>query len=207
MKITDSFANSDHLAQGYVRVRCWEKATGKITFDSLGENTVVNDARRSAAAAFSGQPGAVGLGFQVKQYRMGFSNVLANHWDSVNNKPQEAPFTMSDLLPAYPGFPVSSDYFHTQADVSGLVGDGLQYLGPNSPLGQVALPLSVTYPFNGDEMAVQLQVALDSNISTDAVFDTVEVILSNGRKFAHRFCYPIQKMPGWGMSVEHLVLF
>ena len=97
--------------------------------------------------------------------------------------------------------------FHTQADISGLVADGLHYVGPNVPLAQVVLPVGVTYPFNGDEFAVQLDIQLPSNVSTDATFDTVEVILSNGRKFAHRWTYPIEKQPGWGMAITHLILF
>lgn len=208
MRHLDRFANGS-IAQGYVRMVCWEEKTGRITFDSKGHNTVVNDARRSAAAAFAGIPGNVGLGFKVKQYRLGYSNVLVNHWDTVNNKPLEAPFTLSEPLIEYPGFPVSpnQDFFHTQADISGLAADGLHYVGPNSPLAQIALPVGVTYPFNGDEMAVSLDVQLPSNVSTDATFDTVEVILANGRKFAHRWVYPITKQPGWGMSVQHLILF
>jgi hypothetical protein len=209
MKHRDSFTADGHLAQGYVRMVCRDEKTGKITYDSFGHNTVVNDARRSAAAAFAGIPGSVGLGFQVKQYRLGYSDVLNNHWDLVNNKPQEAPFTLSDPLIEYPGYPVSpnQEYFHTQADVSGLLADGLHYVGPNSPLAQIALPLGVTYPFNGDEMAVQLDVELDATTSTDATFDTVEVILSNGRKMAHRWVYPIVKQPSWSMSITHLLLF
>lgn len=207
MKHTDRY--SSEFAQGYVRIQCWDEKTGEKTYDSFGHNTVVNDARRSAAASFAGQPGLVGLGFSVKQYRLGYSDVLNGHWDTVNNKPQEAPFTLSDPLIAYPGYPVSPlvDYFHTQADISGLLADGLHYVGPNLPLAQVALPVSVVYPFNSDEMAVQLHVEMDSTISVGATFDTVEVILSNGRKFAHRWLFPCTKVAGWKISVDHLILF
>ena len=208
MKNLDRFARKSGVAQGYVRICAWDE-TGKKVYDSFGHNTVVNDARRSAAAAFAGQPGLVGLGFAVKQYRMGYSDVLTNHWDMVNNVPLEAPFTLNQELIAYPGYPVSpsQEYFHTQADVSGLTADGLNYVGPNVPLAQIALPLSVTYPFNGDENAVQLEVDLDSNVSTGATFDTVEVILTNGKKFAHRWTTPVTKVAGWKLTISHLLLF
>ena len=210
MKNLDSFDRKGGIAQGYVRIHCWDVKTGETTYDSfLQKNTVVNDARRSAAAAFANTPGLVGLGFQVKQYRCGYSNVLANHWDNVNNKPLEAPFTESIPLIQYPGVPVSpnQDYFHTQADVSGLIGDGLEWTGVNTPLAPKAIPLSVVYPFSGDEYCVQLQVSLDALTSVGAAFDTVEIILTNGRKMAHRWTYPITKQPGWGLAIEHLVLF
>jgi hypothetical protein len=196
------------IAQGYVRVMAVDER-GRKVHDSLIKNTVVNDARRSAAAAFANMPGLVGLGFNVKQYRLGYSNALVNHWDGVNNKPVEAPFTLSTPLIQYPGYPVSpnQDYFHTQADVSGLLADGLHWVGAASPLANKAISLGVDYPFNSDEYAVRLYVELDATTSVGATFDTVEIILANGRKFAHRWTYPIEKMPGWALAVEHLVLF
>lgn len=211
-RVLDAFGAQDgqdrHIAQGYVRVVAHDE-TGKKVYDSFLQNTVVNDARRSAAAQFAGLPGLVGLPFTVKQYRMGYSNALNNHWDNVNNRPLEAPFTYNDLLIQYPGFPVSpnQDYFHTQADVSGLLADGLHYVGPSSPLANIALDLGVDYPFNGDEFAVRLYVELDATTSTDAIFDTVEIVLANGKKFAHRWLFPIQKQAGWSLAIEHLVLF
>lgn len=204
MNVRDKYPS--RIAKGYVRIRCWEEATGKITYDSFKENTVVNSARESAAAAFANTPGAIGLGFNVKQYRMGYSNVLSSHWDSLNAKPLEAPFTESALLPEYTGVE-TENYFHTQADVSGLLVDGLQWQGVGSPLAQVALPLGIVYPFNADNFAVELTVDLDATISVGAVFDTVEVVLGNGAKFAHRWVAPITKVAGWGLSCTHLCLF
>lgn len=197
------------LAQGYVRITAFDAKTRKVIKRWPGFNTVVNDARRSAAAAFANQAGIVGLGFNVKKYRCGYSNALINHWDSVNNRPLEVPFTDNDLLIQYPGTPVSpnQDFFHTQADVSGLLADGLHYVGPNSPLAQKAIPLSVQYPFNADEYAVRLYVELDATTSVGATFDTVEVILANGKRFAARWTYPITKQAGWALGIEHLILF
>lgn len=205
MKHLDTFDRSSGIAQGYVRMRARD-ATGKIVFDSLGHNTVVNDARRSAAASFANTPGAVGLGFQIKQYRCGFSNALVNHWDTVSNRPLEAPVTQSALLPAYDGV-MTAGFFHTQADVSGLLADGLAWSVVGSPLVHKAIPVGVIYPFNGDEYAVQLDVVLDDLTSVDATFDTVEIILANGRKFAHRWTHPITKQAGWKLEITHVVLF
>lgn len=206
MKNFDQFARKGEIAQGYVRLVMRDEH-GKVVYDSLtAKNTVVNDARRSAAAAFANIPASVGLGFQVKQYRCGFSNALALHWDMVNNKPLEAPVTESTPLAQYTGVE-TVDFFHTQADVSGLLVDGLAWAGVGVPLVQKALPLSVVYPFSGDEYAVQLEVTLDALTSVGATFDTVEVILTNGRKFAHRWTYPIQKQAGWALSITHLILF
>lgn len=205
MNVRDKYPS--RIAKGYVRVRCWEEATGKTTYDSfVQENTVVNDARRSAAAAFANTPGLVGLGFNVKQLRCGYSNTLTNHWDSVLNKPLEAPFTESIPLPEYSGIEIEN-FFHTQADVSGLLVDGLQWQGVGNPLAQVALPLGVTYPWNADEYAVQVEVDMDSTISVGATFDTVELILQNNRKFSHRWTYQITKMAGWGLSLQWNLLF
>lgn len=206
MKIRDQFSQNREIAQGYVRVKCWDEKTGETTYDSFLQNTVVNDARRSAAAAFANTPGLVGLGFNVKKYRLGYSNTLGLHWDSLNNKPLEAPFTQSTLLAQYTGVE-TVDFFHTQADVSGLLADGLHWVGAGNPLAQKAIGLGVVYPFGGDEYAVQLSVALDATTSVGATFDSVEVILSNGRKFATRWTFPIVKQAGWGLSVEHLILF
>ena len=208
MKLRDNYAR---IPQGYIRLWCWDE-NGKITYDSLKQkNTVVNDARRSAAAAFSNQPGLVGLGFNVNQYRCGYSNTLVNHWDPVNNIPLEEPFGNSTLIPEYQavGSPLitTPPYFHTQASVSGLATDGLQWVGPSSNLVEVALPLSVTYPFNGDECAVQLSVTMGPTISVGATFDTVEVILNNGKKFAGRWVYPITKAASWSLGITHLILF
>lgn len=205
MNNIDKFSDVN-FAQGYVHIVAHDE-TGKKVYDSFGHNTVVNDARRSAAAAFANIPGNVGLGFNVKQYRMGYSNVLVNHWDSVNGKPAEAPFTQNTLNIQYPGSPTSSEYFHTQADVSGLLADGLHWVGANSPLAQKAISLGVDYPFNGDENAVRLYVELDSTTSVGAVFDTVEVVLANGKKFAHRFVQPVTKSSGWVLGIQHLLLF
>lgn len=207
MKSLDRFARNGEIAQGYVRLRCWDPLTGKTTYDSLFQkNTVVNDARRSAAAAFANIPGDIGLGFQVKQYRMGYSNALANHWDNVNNRPLEAPVTEVTPLPEYDTV-LTENYFHTQADVSGLLADGLEWNGEGLALTQKAISLGVTYPFNSDEFAVELEVELDALTSVGATFDTVEVILTNGAKFAHRWTYPIQKQPGWALAIQHLILF
>jgi hypothetical protein len=206
MKSHDQFARNGEIAQGYVRVVCRD-ADGKVTYDSLQQkNTVVNDARRSAAAAFANVPGLVGLGFQVKQYRCGYSNALVLHWDNVNNRPLEAPVTEVTPLAQYTGVE-TVDFFHTQADVSGLLADGLAWAGTGLPLINKAIPVSVTYPFGGDEYAVELNVTLDALTSVDATFDTVEIMLTNGKKFAHRFTYPIQKQAGWSLSITHLVLF
>lgn len=197
------------LAQGYVTILIFNADTGEKIKRYVGHNTVVNTARSSCAAAFANQAGNVGLGFAVSKYRMGFQNVLANHWDSVNNVPLEVPFSDTTLLTQYPGFVPSpnQDYFHTQASVSGLLADGLQYVGPTSALAQKAIPLSVDYPFNGDDYAVRLSLTLDGSTSTGATFDTVEVVLANGRKFAKRWCYPITKAVNWGLAIEHLILF
>ena len=206
MKSIDQFNRPSGIAQGYVRMVARDQS-GKVMYDSLLEkNTVVNDARRSAAAAFSNTAGLVGLGFGVKKYRCGYSNVLALHWDNVNDRPLEAPVTEVTPLAQYTGVE-TVDFFHTQADVSGLLADGLAWAGTGLPLIQKAIPLSVVYPFNADECAVQLEVTLDALTSVGAQFDTVEVILSNGRKFAHRFTYPITKMAGWQLSVHHILLF
>ena len=195
------------IAKGFVRIRCWDEKTGETTYDSFTQNnTVVNSARESAAAAFANTPGAIGLGFNVKQYRMGYSDVLNSHWDSVNNKPLGAPFTESTPLPQYSGME-TENFFHTQADVSGLLVDGLQWQGTGVPLAQVALPLGVVYPFNADNYAVELTVDLDATISVGAVFDSVEILMENGAKFAHRWCFPITKQAGWGLSVQHICLF
>lgn len=197
------------LAQGYVSILIYDAVTGEKIKRFVGRNTVVNDARRSAAAAFANQPGLVGLGFNVAYYRAGKQNVLENHWDSVNNVPLEVSFSDNALLTQYPGFIPSpdQDYFHTQASVSGLSADGLHYVGPTSPLAHKAIPLSVEYPFNSDEYAVRLFIDLDGSTSTGATFDTVEVILSNGKKFAKRWTAPITKAANWGLSIEHLLLF
>ena len=206
MNHLDQFARKGEIAQGYVRMVARNEA-GKVMYDSLLEkNTVVNDARRSAAAAFANSPGLVGLGFQAKKYRCGYSNVLANHWDVVNNHPLEAPVTQSTPLVQYTGVE-AQDFFHTQADVSGLIGDGLAWGGTGNPLVPAAIALGVTYPFNADEYAVQLEVILDALTSVNAQFDTVEVMLANGRKFAHRWTYPITKQAGWALSITHLILF
>lgn len=206
MKSLDQFNRHGGIAQGYVRMIARD-LDGKVVYDSLlQKNTVVNDARRSAAAAFANTPGLVGLGFQVKQYRCGYSNTLANHWDMANNRPLEAPVTQNTPLVPYTGVE-TVDFFHTQADVSGLLADGLAWAGTGLPLIQKALPLSVTYPFNADENAVQLSVTLDALTSVGATFDTVEVILSNGRKFAHRWTYPIVKQAGWSCVIDHILLF
>jgi hypothetical protein len=197
------------LAQGYVRIVAFDPKTRKIIKQIWGPNTVVNDARRSAAAQFANLPGTVGVGFRVDKYRMGYSDVLTNHWDSENNVPLEVPFTENDLLPQYPGSPVSpdQDYFHTQASVSGLLADGLEYIGPNDPLAQKAIQLTVDYPFNSDEYAVRLLVELDSSTSVGATFDTVEILMLNGYKFAQRWTHPVTKDAGWGLAIEHLILF
>lgn len=206
MKNLDRFARQGEIAQGYVRLRCRDES-GKVVYDSLlQKNTVVNDARRSAAAAFANIAGSVGLGFRVKKYRMGYSNALGLHWDNVNNRPLEAPVTEVTPLVQYTGSQ-SVDYFHTQADVSGLLADGLEFAGIGNPLVQKAIAVGVTYPFNADEYAVELTVTLDALTSVDAVFDTVEVILLNGRKFAHRWTYPITKQAGWSLEISHLILF
>lgn len=206
MKNFDRFHRNGEIAQGYVRLVMRDQ-DGKIVYDSLtAKNTVVNDARRSAAAAFANTPGAVGLGFNVKKYRAGYSNTLANHWDTVNNRPLEAPVTESTPLAQYTGVE-TENFFHTQADVSGLLADGLAWAGAGLPLVQKALALGVTYPFEGDEYAVQLDVEIDALTSVDATFDTVEVILANGRKMAHRWTYPISKQAGWALQITHLILF
>jgi hypothetical protein len=201
----DQFSKKD-FAQGYVHIVAHD-LSGKKVYDSFGHNTVVNDARRSAAAAFANLPGNVGLGFAVKQYRMGYSNVLANHWDSVNSKPAEAPFTQNTLNIQYPGSATTDEYFHTQADVSGLLADGLHWVGSSSPLAQKAISLGVDYPFNGDENAVRLYVELDATTSVGAIFDTVEVVLENGKKFAHRWVNPVTKATSWNLAISHLILF
>jgi hypothetical protein len=206
MKSLDQFNRPGGIAQGYVRMIARDQA-GKVVYDSLlQKNTVVNDARRSAAAAFANTAGLVGLGFGVKKYRCGYSNTLALHWDNVNNRPLEAPVTETVLLAQYTGVE-TVDFFHTQADVSGLIADGLAWAGTGLPLIQKAIPLSVVYPFNADEYAVQLTVTLDALTSVDASFDTVEVVLSNGVKFAHRWTYPIVKQAGWSLEITHLIMF
>lgn len=194
------------LAQGYVSIRAFDPITRKTIKRWQGHNTVVNDARRSAAAAFANIPGNVGLGFNANLYRMGYSNVQGTEWDSVNNKPNEVPFTDNALLPQYDGV-LTVDYFHTQASVSGLSANGWQWQGVGQPLIPAAIALGIDYPFNSDEYAVRLYVELDGNTSVGATFDTVEVVTLNGVKFAARWTYPIVKQPNWGLAIEHLVLF
>lgn len=194
------------IAQGYVCFTAFDPVTRKIIKRWRGHNTVVNDARRSAAAAFAGIAGLVGLGFGVKQYRMGYSDVQTLHWDGVNAKPVEVPFTDNTLLTQYTGTQ-TVDYFHTQADTSGILADGLHWVGSGNPLAQKAIALGVDYPFNADEYAVRLYVELDGNTSVGANFDTVEVVLTNGKRFAARWTYPIVKQANWGLAIEHLILF
>lgn len=194
------------LAQGYVSILVFDAVTRQKIKRYVGRNTVVNDARRAVAAQFANLPGSIGLGLRVDKYRMGYQNVLADHWDVTNNKPLEVPFTENTPLTEYSGTE-TVDYWHTQASTSGLLADGKHFVGTGNPLAQLAIPLGVDYPFNGDEYAVRLSLELDGATSTGATFDTVEVIMANGAKFAHRWTYPITKQPSWGLAIEHLLLF
>ena len=196
------------VAQGYVGIRPFDPVTRKPIPGKgfLMMNTVVNDARRSAAAQFAGLPGNVGLGFTVEKYRMGFSDVLEQHWDV--DKPDEVPFEDVTLLPEFTpgGFsPEAFGYYHTQAHINGV--DGKHFVGSGDPLAAAPIALGVDYPFNSDEYAVRLFVELDSSHSQLATFDTVEVITTNGKRFAARWTYPIEKQPNWGLFIEHLILF
>lgn len=196
------------VAQGYVSMVPFDPKTRKPIpgKTQVTCNTVVDDARRSAAAAFSGIPGSIGLGFKVEQYRLGYSDVLNNHWDL--DKPQEVPFDDNALLPEYTpgGFsPSGFGYFHTQAHTNGV--DGKSFVGFGSSLAAAPIALGVDYPFNGDEFAVRLFVELDETQSSLATFDTVEVITENGARFAARWTYPIEKQANWGLFIEHLILF
>lgn len=199
------------LAQGYVGFVAFDPVTRKPIKRWLMRNTVVDDARRSAAAQFSGLPGNIGVGFTVEQYRLGFSDVFNQHFDV--DKPEEVPFNDTVLLPEFipvggspSGFsPAAFGYFHTQAHKNGV--DGKHFVGFASPLVAAPIALGIDYPFNADEFAVRLFIELDSTQSTGVTFDTVEVILENGAMFAKRFTFPIEKQPNWGLFIEHLILF
>ncbi len=199
------------MAQGYVGIVAFDPATRKTIKRWVMKNTVVDDARRSAAAQFSGLPGNIGVGFTVEQYRLGFSDVFNQHWD--NDKPEEVPFDDNTPLPEFiptggspSGFsPAAFGFFHTQAHKNGV--DGKHFVGFDDPLVDAPIDLGIDYPFNGDEFAVRLFIELDSTHSTLATFDTVEIIMENGAMFAKRFTFPIEKQPNWGLFIEHLILF
>lgn len=221
------------LAQGYVSMLVYEAETRKKLFRIFGKNTVVNDARMAAASAFANQPNisvspAIPVGFTAWYYRCGYSDVGPGrqHWDVNTSTPQEAPFTLNDPLPQFdpntndftPGN--GQEFFHTQAVHSLASMPSLHYVGPSleledpaaggNPSGNPAFPtieMGVQYPFNSDPHAVRLYIDLPGGISTGAVFDTVEIILQNGLKFAHRWSTSVTKQAQWGLAIEHLVLF
>lgn len=221
------------LAQGYVSVLVYDAVTKQKVFRHFGKNTVVNDARMAAASAFANLPiisvsPTIPVGFSVESYRCGYSDVGPGrqHWDASLSVPLEAPFTQNDPLPQFdpntndftPGN--GQEFFHTQAVHPLSSKPSLHYVGPTmaledptaagNPSGNPVYPvieLGVDYPFNSDPHAVRLYIDLPGGISTGAVFDTVEIFLSNGLKFAHRWTASITKQAQWGLAIEHLVLF
>lgn len=214
------------LAQGYVSMLVYDAKTGEKLFRHFGKNTVVNDARMAAASQFAGQPiitvsPAIPVGFQAWYYRCGYSDVGPGrqHWDASIGVPLEAPFDQNDPLPQFqenvnnftPGN--EQEFWHTQAVNPLSSMNSLHFVGLTQPLQDptaAALPpiqMGVQYPFNADPHAVRLFIDLPGGISTDAVFDTVEIFLSNGLKFAHRWTTSITKQAQWGLAIEHLVLF
>jgi len=221
------------LAQGYQRTIVYDKDTKQRLFQVWGQNTVVNDARMAAASAFANQPithvsPAIPVGFQVWQYRCGYSDVGdgRQHWDVSTGTPVEAPFDYNDPIPQFDpninDFTAGNgqEFFHTQAVHPLATEPSLHYVGPTfdledpaaagNPSGNPPAPqidLGIQYPFNADPHAVRLYVDLPGGISTGAVFDTVEIILQNGLKFAHRWTTPVTKQAQWGLAIEHLVLF
>lgn len=198
--VLDPEGKTIEVAQGYVSMRIFDAETRKTIKIIKGHNTVVNDARRAAARNFA----RLAPDFRVQQYRCGYSDVAGNYWDSVNNKPLEVPFDDNTPLIQYTGAE-PDHYFHTQADIDGT--QGLHFVGVGNPLAASNIPLAIDYPFNSDEYACRLFIELDGGVSTGAIFDTVEIILANGWRFAARWTFPIEKQTNWGLAIEHLVLF